>query len=221
MKVFSFCLYGDKPKYIRGMHENIKIITEKFPDWKVYIYYKDCPIEQFLGYTNVVAILGNYSGSRITLDRFCAIDEPDVEVMIVRDADSRIHIRDEWCIRQFLDSSKLFHIIRDNGHHGTYILAGLCGIKKKCIPYVLMRTYINTFLKTTIPILRTDDQTFLRNVIYPKITDRVLIHGGICLQSETNVIIPFKTPHLFCGQVIEFAEDGSEYHNCEDCSLII
>lgn len=221
MKVFSFCLYGDKPKYVRGMHENIKIITEKFPDWKVYIYYKDCPIEQFLGYTNVVAILGNYSGSRITLDRFCAIDEPYVEVMIVRDADSRIHVRDEWCIRQFLESPKQFHIIRDHSYHGTYILGGLWGIKKKCIPYVLMRTYINTFLKTTIPILRTDDQTFLEKVIYPKISDRVLIHGGIRLRYETNVLIPFKTPHLFCGQVIEFAEDGSEYHNCEDCSRII
>ena len=219
MKVFSFCLYGDKPKYVRGMHENIKIITEKFPDWKVYIYYKDCPIEQFLGYTNVVAILGNYSGTHLMLDRFCAIDEQGVEIMMVRDADSRIHIRDEWCIRQFLESSKLFHIIRDNGHHSTYILGGLWGIKKKCIR-VPLRQLIDIYREQNGD-RQAYDQTFLRNVIYPKITDRVLIHGGICLRSETNVIIPFKTPHLFCGQVIEYSKDGSECHNCEDCKLIV
>jgi protein O-GlcNAc transferase len=219
MKVFSFCLYGDKPKYIRGMHENIKIITEKFPDWKVYIYYKDCPIEQFLGYTNVVAILGNYSGTHLMLDRFCAIDESDVEIMMVRDADSRIHIRDEWCIRQFLESPKPFHIIRDNGHHRTFILGGLWGIKKNCIR-VPLRQLIDIFREKNSDS-RAYDQMFLEKVIYSKIADRALIHGGICAQYETNILIPFKTPHLFCGQVIEFAEDGSEYHNCEDCSLII
>jgi hypothetical protein len=32
-----------------------------------------------------------------------------VEIMFVRDADSRINERDEWCIREFIQSQKMFN----------------------------------------------------------------------------------------------------------------
>ena len=62
MKVFSFCLYGTKTKYVKGMHQNIKLIGEKFPDFTVFIYYGiDAPIDEFNNYKNVVLIPGKFS----------------------------------------------------------------------------------------------------------------------------------------------------------------
>jgi hypothetical protein len=222
MNVFSFCLYGDKPKYIRGMHENIKIITEKFPEFLVIIYYgKNTQIEQYKHYHNVILIPGNYKDNQLMLDRFCPIDHPQVKVMFVRDADSRINERDEWCIREFLASPKLFHIIRDNLNHQIGILGGLWGMKQGCIPRFNMRRYVDTYVNI-YNNKQGFDQYFLNEIIYLKIIDNALIHGSIKMsEKETPIPIPFKKEHIFCGQSIEYDINGAEYHNCNDCKAII
>lgn len=222
MKVFSFCLYGVRPKYVRGMHENIKTIHEKFPDFKVLIYYgSDTPISEFLHYENVIIIKGVYSDNQLMLDRFCAIDDPSVEIMFVRDADSRIHERDEWCIREFIQSPKVFHIIRDHPFHTTPIMGGLWGIKKYCISHLNMRRYIEVY-RHSYKNATGYDQHFLRDILYSKIESKALIHGCVKLtNTETIIPIPFKHAHMFCGQAIEYTNEGAEYHNCNDCKYLI
>jgi hypothetical protein len=220
MKVFSFCLYGSKPKYITGMHENIKTISIKFPDWKVFIYHDNTvAIDDFKKYSNVIARLGLYNNEKLMLDRFCAIDEPDVEIMLVRDADSRINERDEWCINSFIQSDKLFHIIHDHPYHIMPILGGLWGIKKGCLPHFIFRNAIDIY-----QVGQNDsncDQKFLYTWIYPKVNDISLYHGELPHSFKgVGTPIPFKNDHMFCGQVIEYDEKGNEYHNCDDCLAI-
>lgn len=220
MKVFSFCLYGDKPKYIVGMHENIKLISGLFPDWKIIIYYEEdtTNISPFETYSNVILRKGEYKGNQMMLDRFKPIDEPDVEVMMVRDADSRVNERDEWCIREFIKSPKLFHIIRDHPYHTTLIMGGLWGIKQGALPhYMKLTNMIKLYAEQTHN--RTGfDQYFLSDVLYPKIQSNVLIHGMLKMTVAENIIpIPFRSEHMFCGQAIEYDSEGREYHNCNDC----
>lgn len=46
--------------------------------------------------------------------RFLTLDEDDVELMMVRDADSRIHVRDRYTIHEFVKSDHKAHAIRDH-----------------------------------------------------------------------------------------------------------
>ena len=223
MKVFSFCLYGNKPKYITGMHENIKIISGIFPDWKIIIYYEEetTDIKPFERYSNVILRKGQYTGNQMMLDRFKPIDDQEVEIMLVRDADSRINERDEWCIREFMKSPKLFHIIRDHPEHTSLIMGGLWGIKKGLFPRYLKVGLMVEIYASERPNVHGFDQRFLSNIIYPKVLNDSLIHGCIKLNPIEKVIpIPITSEHMFCGQVIEYNDEGLEYHNCDDCRAL-
>lgn len=221
MNIFSFCLYGSKPKYVLGMFENIKLISTHFPDWAVFVYYSDIEqsvLEQLGASPCVRLIPSSYSGHESMLDRFCGIDEPNVNVMFVRDADSRIHERDRWTINQFLSSPKKFHIVRDHVYHVTPIMGGLWGIKKGCVQN--MREMIESYRTHKNNRDRQGfDQCFLRDVLYPAVYKDALIHGRVQLTvHETIIPIPMDTPHEFCGQAIEY-KNGEPYHNCEDCLI--
>ena len=208
MKVFSFCLYGSNPKYTLGMIENIKIINEKFEEWYTYIYYNNVPediLNKIKEYTNVVLLESEYTQAKTMLDRFKPIDNIDVEVMMVRDADSRIHDRDCWAINEFLNSNKKLHIIRDHSGHRRPIMGGLFGIKKGLIEFNIkdkIKSYeLNNENKYDV------DQNFLEEYIYPialKNND-YLLHGNKIYANEINTPFPFPVKNNdFCGQVVDF-----------------
>lgn len=223
MKVFSFCLYGSKPKYIRGMFENIKMIQTYFPEWKIFIYCGDDVqidiLNALSSHPTVTLHKGWYTGNQLMLDRFTAIDESEVEVVCVRDADSRIHERDRWCVAEFLNSDKLFHSIRDHPYHRTVIMGGLWAMKKGCIDEK-MRDLIESYR-----IQQNHngfDQSFLRDILYPRVFKTMILHGRIQMYPhEQPIPIPLNTPHMFCGQAIEYDARGHEYHNCDDCRAIL
>ena len=207
MKVFSFCLYGSNPKYTMGMLENIKIINEHFPEWFTYIYYDDVPtdiLEKITSFQNIKLCKSCYTGAKTMLDRFTPIDDPNAEIMLVRDADSRIHPRDRWAINAFIKSPKKFHIIRDHIWHGTLILGGLWGIKQGLLPFKLA-TSMQEFEKDKENKWQID-QIYLREYIYPRIKHDVLLHGSLKMLKE-EIMVPFPCPVTdddFCGQAIDY-----------------
>lgn len=205
MFVFSFCLYGPPTaKYYGGLIENLKLIQTHFPDWKVFLYLgNDVPahsIARFLQYPQVVLRHVNQTGPVLMMHRFLAIDEPGVELMMVRDADSRVHIRDRWAIRQFVESSKKAHAIRDHPYHTIEILGGLWGIK---------RGLLNTIGEHVRPQIERpwnfgDDQMFLRHVIYPLVKSELLVHTSRTYRySEDETLVPFSmtwSEAQYCGK---------------------
>ena len=54
----------------------------------------------------------------------------DVSVMISRDCDSRLNHREAEAVSEFMNSDKLFHIMRDHPWHKFNVLGGMFGIKK-------------------------------------------------------------------------------------------
>jgi hypothetical protein len=208
MKVFSFCLFGSNPKYTLGMIENIKIINEKFEEWYTYIYYNNVPqdiINVIKEYTNVVLLESKYTGQKTTLDRFKPIDNIDVEVMMVRDADSRIHDRDCWAINEFLNSNKKLHIIRDHKYHQRPIMAGLFGIKNGLIEFNIEDKLKNFEVnnKNEYQV----DQNFLALYIYPIAlkNSNYLLHGNKIYANEINIPFPYPVKNNdFCGQVVDY-----------------
>ena len=53
----------------------------------------------------------------------------DVDVLLVRDLDSHISMREVSAVKEFLNSTKDFHIMRDHPFHIQPIMGGLWGIR--------------------------------------------------------------------------------------------
>lgn len=216
-RIFTFCVYGTQPKYCQGMVRNLEYITTHFPEFEVWIDIgADVPASYKATYSSFPRVRlfeHAIANGRLMSYRFFHIDDPDVELMLVRDADSRIGPRDIWCIQQFLASDKKIFTIRDHIYHGMPIMGGQWGMRK--IPGFNMRTAYVTFYKGSVPSAAySSDQNFIAQAVYrPFISHFIAYTSSITLPGECAVPIdcPRASDTDFCGNVILFAADGSEY----------
>lgn len=209
VNVFSFCLYGpENPKYYRGLLENIFLAGTYFPTWKVYVYYgpdvEESMIRHLEACTSVVLRATGQLGAINMIHRFYAIDEEGVDLMMVRDADSRIHWKDRWAIRQFAQQPQFVaHTIRDNIEHTADMMGGLWGLRKSS--GLNMHTEYASYKEDAEKGHRNGhDQNFLSDVIYPKVVGRMLVHysNGRRKVGETAVEFPFEwTNDVYCGRI--------------------
>lgn len=220
MKVaFSFCIYGDLKKYCQGLVENLEMINEHYPDYYIYIYiYDNVPsqyIEQYQKYHNVVLIKSDRYHQPNMFDRFFLLeDEPTIDIMIVRDTDSRVHQRDRFCIDHFIRSKFLCHTIRDHGYHHAHIMGGLWGLKRN--NFVQLKLLYKQYEKEQQNpnyLQYRYDMNFLSSYFYKYIYDSLIVytfHPGLRISNVEEIyIIPYPVKKKdFCGQVI--------YYNNED-----
>jgi len=208
VKVFSFCLYGPpNPKYYPvATLQNIYLIGTYFPEWKVYLYTAPDVdpgfLEQVAMYSNVVIRPTETLGSVNMFYRFFAIDEPDVEIMMVRDLDSRVHWKDRWAIREFVDNPNFeSHIIRDNVQHTSKIMGGMWGIRKTA--GICISDLYKLFLDNPTDRGYGADQSFLTDYVYPYIWSKALVHysNGRVIAGEHGVQFPFEyVNEVYCGR---------------------
>lgn len=207
VNAFSFCLYGgENPRYYPGMLENIELIDKYFPDWKVYVYYApDVTTEmvaKLSSHKNTVLRPTGERGAINMIHRFYAIDEPDVELMMVRDADSRVHWKDRWAIREFLLSDYKAHTIRDNKEHTSKMMGGLWGIRKST--GIRMQTEYLQYKDNAVKGELGHDQDFLNECIYPKVRSVLLVHysNNRAILGEIAVEFPFVWSNdVYCGRI--------------------
>jgi hypothetical protein len=212
VNAFSFCLYGPpNPYYYQGLLENIWLIGKYFPTWKVYVYLgTDVPQDmrdRLAVCSSVVLRETGITGPRTMAYRFFAIDEPEVEIMLVRDADSRVHWKDRWAIREFIRHPEyIAHAIRDNVVHKVPLCGGLWGMRK--VPGLriedLFWDYSARQATAGYDIGACGfDQSFLALYVYPRLASRILIHySNKCLfAGESGVEFPFAwNNETFCGR---------------------
>jgi hypothetical protein len=153
------------------------------------------------------------SNSQNMTDRFLAIDDPTVDIMIVRDADSRVYDRDASTVNQFLSSEKhFFHIIRDYPTHHYEILGGMWGMKKQGFQKIFPSQTMNNLIQKYYQKLSTAekgygaDQHFLKQVLYPQLPfSLVMIHNSSRHFEKGN------TPFLVSCQDQNFHFIGQSY----------
>jgi len=175
-KLITFSLWGSNPKYTVGAIRNAVLANTIYPGWVCRYYVgKSVPNEivQTLKNFNNVEIIemeeeGNWSGM---FWRFYPASEQDVDVMISRDCDSRLSLREKLAVDEWLKSDKGFHIMRDHPWHGTHILGGMWGVKKGVLPQ--MKNEIDNFVKGEFWQV---DQNFLSRVIYPLVKENTMVH---------------------------------------------
>lgn len=218
MNVFSFCLYGPRnPYYYNGLLENIALAGHFFPTWKVFVYCApdvDEPmIRQLEACSSVIVRFTGVLGAANMIHRFYAIDEPEVDLMMVRDADSRIHWKDRWAIREFTRQPQFVaHTIRDNVEHTARMMGGLWGMRKSA-GLNIHEQYASYHDDESEGRRWGHDQNFLADVIYPQVVSRLLVHysNGRVKIGEHAVEFPFKwTNDIYCGRCEESFKDMPE-----------
>ena len=206
MNVFSFCIYNSyNSLYYDGLLENIDLIHKHFPDWGIFVYIgNDVPssFTQVLESKNVILRSTGEYGSINMIYRFLAIEEPGVALMMVRDADSRVHWKDRWAIQEFVKSPCIAHTIRDAPVHTIPMLGGLWGLKRSGgIPvYSCFQHYKDNQQDISVG----KDQTFLNLYIWCRVRHSLLVHTSIQYNSgyDTLVRFPFEwTNDIYCGRV--------------------
>ena len=181
-KVISFSLYGTNLKYIKGLFYNIELAELIYPDWLIYIYHDDSVLEsdlEKLSFKKNIALI-NMSGSGIPgmFWRFMVYDDKSVQCFIVRDADSRITIREKMAVDEWLKSYKKLHIMRDHPDHFFPILGGMWGLKvdnKFSMIDKIKKYLIEKNISTNIGI-RWEDMWFLEKIIYRKYYFFKIVH---------------------------------------------
>ena len=180
MRVLSFSLYGDNPKYTIGAIKNSELREKFYPDWQMRVYHNDSVpnyvLEQ-LEANNVVLI--NTKVDRNVCNamwRFAPASEEGVEYFISRDCDSRIFERDVAAVEEWIASGKDFHIIRDHpGGHAWEISAGMWGAKGGFIKNI--KEKMNQYIQTSPWVTdRAVDQRFLQEIIYPQALTSLFLH---------------------------------------------
>jgi hypothetical protein len=185
LKVISFSLWGDQPKYTKGAIKNAELALDVYPDWRLwfYIHEPSVPkeiITQLKEFPNVDIIIL----TDLTLamsQRFRAIDHPSVDIMISRDCDSQLGVREALAVEEWLSSDKSLHVMRDHPHHGSAtghrIMGGMFGMKR--VGYwpgwdKILAGYISQHGRWGL------DQDILQNVVYPMFSkyNDILVHAS-------------------------------------------
>ena len=178
MNYLSFSLWGNQPIYNVGAIKNSELIKDIYPEWKMVLYYdKTVPDQTILKLkeNDVLCIDVTYLNIYGMFWRFLASDIEDAEYVCFRDCDSRISEREYLAVKEWIDSKKTLHVMRDHPAHGIPygnnqlgILGGMWGIKSKQLPLTEMVLKYNKDIKLSYG----SDQTFLKTIYQVFINDR-------------------------------------------------
>lgn len=216
----SFSLFGANPMYHVGAIRNAEQIRKFYPGFVPVFYIgpgvPDLCIKglEKLGAKLVYDIDANKIPDMM-MWRFAALEIPQADIVLVRDADSRFSDREVHAVEQWLKSDRLFHVMRDYAGHCTTIMAGMWGWKKELGPLGMYDELVNWFQQDPGRAKTTNDQQFLARVVWPKIKHSVMQHDSF-FRDRYPGAIPFpdgdkSVSGSFVGEVIYENEKPQKY----------
>jgi len=218
-KILSFSLWGENPTYNIGAIKNAELAKLFYPDFECwfYIHEESVPketIDKLALFTNTKIIFKNGDLKneicKPRMWRYESIDDPDVDIMMPRDTDTRILLREKTAVDEWLQSNRLFHIMRDHPHHNFCVLGGMFGTKK--IPEIpSWKAIIDKYTQNDV---RMYDQDFLRDFIYPIVRNNSTIHATFHKYEPcaTNFPICYDKDFKFVGEYVYYNESRSIEH---------
>jgi tetratricopeptide (TPR) repeat protein len=177
--IIAFSLWGDRPEYITGAIVNAQIAPHLYVGWTAR-FYCDTSVP-----ADARAALAQYGAQVVLMDRpehqrirpmwrFLASDDPEVNVFVCRDADSRLNARELLAVTAWLRSGRRFHVMRDHLYHMELILAGMWGGMAGVLPPLADwlaqgAAYFDN---------RWGDQAFLADLVWPLIRGDACVHDA-------------------------------------------
>ena len=173
-KIISFSLWGDKPIYTVGAISNAILAQTIYPGWicRFYIHRPSVPvniIEELSKQPNVELVdMPEDIGWSAMLWRFYPATEDDVSIMISRDCDSRLSLREKSCVNYWLDNSdseRKVMTIRDTCVHQSQMMGGLWGVRDGFLKFI--KPFLDDLIEQTKhTAIKGVDQDFLNTKIY-------------------------------------------------------
>jgi hypothetical protein len=224
--VIAYSLWGDKSMYWIGALRNIELASKYYPGWISRFYIdKNCKkelIDTIKG-DNVEVIIVDPNNLNNTQNwqpntfqgmfwRFWASEEPDVDVFLSRDCDSRLSEREVNAVNEWLLSNKLFHIMRDHPYHTTPILGGMWGCRGGIMNKIKLSEKILQWTNQNNGNYNFGvDQDFLAKVIYPIVVEHSMEHSEFNLKfgGEIRSFPTIRNNYEFVGDVFD---ENNERH---------
>jgi hypothetical protein len=205
--------------YCVGAIENIKLAKEIYPEWLCRFYVDDTVpsdvIDQIRKMGQEIVLVNDKSYGMFW--RFLAIDDPNVDVMISRDCDSRLNYREQVAVEEWLKSDKGFHIMHDHPYHKCVpILGGMWGCKRGYVTEIgnKISNWKNYHRKGI-------DQEFLKQSIWPLIQGKYLRHDSVgANQWGTSLPFPKHMALKFSGSYVGQVFDENNRNVCPALGVI-
>lgn len=193
MKIFSMSVYGENPRYITGAFRQIELCQKFFPNWQIRIYTDN--FDTFSSVTDQVTLAHGDPNVFGMFWRFLPMFESPDNIVIVRDSDSRVTMREQLAVNEWISSNQAFHTMRDHDAHYEWPIIGtMFGYKGQ-----LSDSLYNSMINHQGNHYYTADQVWLRDCVWPAVKDHSMIH---CMNSTTwfsHTRKLLKTPCSFCG----------------------
>jgi hypothetical protein len=132
--IISFSLWGDDPFYNVGAIRNAEQALVHYEGWICRYYIgTNVPKETIdklkeLPNTEIIIMEDEENNWMGMFWRFYAISDPDAEYVIFRDTDCRVNNRESMAVKEWMDSGKTLHIMRDHPMHTEPIMGGMWGV---------------------------------------------------------------------------------------------
>jgi hypothetical protein len=209
-KIISFSLWGDNPKYTIGAIRNAELTPIIYPGWVSRFYCGESVptdiIKTLISLPNTEVVMMDVNGDWTGMFwRFYACEDSDI--MLSRDTDSRLSLREKLAVDEWLSSDKDFHIMRDHPYHNTEILGGMWGVRNGLLKNI--KELISDYTKGDFWQV---DQNFLREKIHPLVVNNSFTHDSYL--NYNTISKPFPSERInreFVGDVF----DGNENRHPE------
>jgi hypothetical protein len=216
-KLVSFCVWGKSDLYNLGLLENAIIMPKIFPGWIMHVSYTPTANQKIINELSKIPwveleMFNEPNHSKNTMLRFLPGMQPKNDVVIFRDADSRLLKRDYLAVMDWLNNTnKKVHLMRDHSANKFKIMAGLWGVREGIIAKSeIVQKFYDYYTKPEFDKW-TIDQVYLQKYIYP------LIENTTCIHTSFNQFEPWALPfpkgcpprkYGFCGQTFHYAPEA-------------
>ena len=201
-------------RYLTALQARRVEAVRHFPGWDVRLYLDGrftkgmADVIRQLGYTVVHLPPSNRSLPEWhhVSSRLRVIDDPDVDVFMMRDLDSALSPRDAISVWVWLSSGVEFHSMHDNPAHSDVLMAGMWGGRSEAARRRFAPRGIDAFLAEAAANVdhRGNDQLLLTKAVWPHIEGNTLhmdMPQTYC-KYDGKLCVPFPmAPHS--GQVID------------------
>ena len=219
-KIIAYSLYGQpdsiretryNKRYFDGVFSNYKEIEKHYPDWLMRLYFDfkpDDPRFQTLCnfacenpnldlcHVENIPALGNIKPIFPMMWRFVSTIDPQVNYFMSRDLDAMIVPREVSAVKQWIQSGKALHVMRDHYHHSNCIVGCCWGLKTSKLEKSMMASAFALVSKDSIMYVDQEeygeDQEFLRWYVWPWTMINSLSHDAYYCNSYPDTT-PFPT----------------------------
>jgi len=224
-------LYGDDPRYTIGALRNAQRLPLVFPGWRLRFYHRGGVLRQLLDRIRElgaelrdVTLMSGVAALAPMLWRMTALDDPAVDVVLSRDADSRLTDRDAAAVSAWLAARgrPSFHCIRDHPSHSAFpVNGGLWGARSPRLRQLLGPL---TPLMAGFGAAYMDDMRFLDARVWAPLSTRwsaeVFCHDSVSCERWVGAH-PFTTPRRWLGEHVGQVYDALSRPRQGDVDLLL